>query len=44
MNTKETCYGCDYFFNAEELTEIVELHLPAGIKLCGDCMKKVGGE
>jgi hypothetical protein len=40
--SKVTCYGCDYFFNPDELTEIFEPHLPADIKLCGDCMK--GGE
>lgn len=36
--SKVSCYGCDYFFDEEDLTEIVEPHLPADIKLCSDCM------
>ena len=39
-----TCYGCDYFFNERELTEIVEPHLPEGIKVCGECLKRIEGE
>lgn len=40
MNNRQTCYGCDYFFNVEELTDLVDSHLPQGIKLCVDCMGK----
>ena len=42
--SKVTCYGCDYFFNVEELTEIIEPQLPEGIKVCGECMNKLEGE
>ena len=38
MRERETCYGCDY--DPKELTEIVEAHLPDGIKLCLECMEK----
>ena len=38
MRERETCYGCDY--DPKELTEIVEAHLPDGIKLCPECMEK----
>jgi len=40
MKDRATCYGCDYFFNAEELTDLVDSHLPDGIKLCPECMSK----
>lgn len=41
--SKVTCYGCDYFYDAQDLTEIVEPHLPRGIKLCGECLNKIEG-
>lgn len=40
MIERETCYGCDYFYDLTELTEIIEAHLPEGIKLCPECKDK----
>ena len=40
MNDKQTCFGCDYAFNVEELTQIDDPQFPTIIKLCADCMKE----
>ena len=35
MNNRETCYGCDYFFNVAELQDS---HVEGyAIKLCTEC-------
>ena len=38
---KKTCYGCDYFFNAEELTLFID-HQHGEIVLCSECFEKQG--
>ncbi len=44
MSVRETCYGCDYAFNVDELIELVDSQFPEGIKLCSECMNKGEGE
>jgi|SanBayMetagenome_1026888.scaffolds.fasta_scaffold01038_3 hypothetical protein len=38
MRQTQTCYGCDYFFTAEDLT-LLNDHQTGEILLCADCLK-----
>lgn len=44
MKENISCYGCDYFYPVEDLTDYVDSQFPEGIKLCEECVLKGEGK